>query len=213
MGDLDEMNRYLEDMKKRDIKPDINLYNIVLDCYSKAHDTERMMKIYDQIENDKNVRADECTFSTLMAHFGKKGDIEVMDSFFLEMLKRKIKTSQRIYNILLDSYGRAEDMRKMNATIAQMKADGFKPDKITMSIMKKYLGDVDEKELKELEAKEEKEKQKEQKANGKGKNAWENIEANNSVKDVANPAVRAIYEKINSRRAEIQKLMSKKKRV
>lgn len=51
-GEEEPMLKLFNELLEAKVKPDVDTYNIMLECYAIMKDTKKMMKVYDDMNNE-----------------------------------------------------------------------------------------------------------------------------------------------------------------
>ncbi|KAF9585721.1 hypothetical protein BGW38_001060 [Lunasporangiospora selenospora] len=145
--DLDwAINFFKTGISKANLQPDTQSYNIIIRGLAGNGREEEARKIYDEMRAGVySVRPDVATYSTLMNHYAKKGQLQVADSVLEHMFADKVKPNIWIFNSIVDRCVARRDYDGANKVISMMRESGLKPDVVTYTtLIDRYAGDGDE---------------------------------------------------------------------
>ncbi|XP_057960227.1 pentatricopeptide repeat-containing protein At3g23020 [Malania oleifera] len=146
------------EMMKRRILPTNSTYGTLIDVYSKGGRKEEALRWLKQM-NRQGMEADEVTMGTVIQTYKRSGEFRKAEEFFKKWsLKISLKdegqstrptavaTSESAsqgqvllnsytYNTLIDTYGKAGQLKGASETFAQMLREGIAPNTITFNTM------------------------------------------------------------------------------
>ncbi|KOS18036.1 Pentatricopeptide repeat-containing protein [Escovopsis weberi] len=95
VGDAAGAERELRLMKdKYGVRPDLDMWNILLKCYARTDDYQRVVSCFEEI--CKMYRPDSYTYAHVMTMAAKKGDLEATLAFFHRAQRDKVALSKEI---------------------------------------------------------------------------------------------------------------------
>lgn len=107
-------------------------YNLAMKCF--FNEPQEVLTLFREMELDR-VKPNITTFNSIIASFGKKGDLDQMIHWFEEMKQRGITPDWYSYTPIIDAFGKKGDIKQMNAWFKKMVDSGFQPTLTTFSTL------------------------------------------------------------------------------
>ncbi|KAL8138082.1 hypothetical protein V2J09_004083 [Rumex salicifolius] len=120
-GRFEQVEALYEEMEERSIMPNTVTQNIVLSGYGKAGKYDQMEKVLSGMLLSTTCRPDVWTMNTIIALFGNKGQIEVMERWYEKFRDFGIEPETRTFNILIGAYGKKRMYDKMSSVMEYMR--------------------------------------------------------------------------------------------
>ena len=132
-----DLNKALElfEIYKKTNKPDLIIYNSLLDVCISCRKFEYVWKIHDEIKAIESIKCDEVTYNTLIKGCSKLGEYDQAALFFQEMKSNGVKPNKITYNSMMDLFVKKKDFNGLMATLEMMKSNGLIPDQFSYSIV------------------------------------------------------------------------------
>ncbi|KND88766.1 Pentatricopeptide repeat-containing protein [Tolypocladium ophioglossoides CBS 100239] len=105
------------------VKPDIDIWNTLLKCYTRAEDLPRVLQCFEEIRAIH--RPDSFTYAHVMAMAAKKGDLETTLDFFNQSQKDQVPVSKEMAMALVTAYCRNDrlvEAEKICTELAERKS-------------------------------------------------------------------------------------------
>ncbi|POR36226.1 Pentatricopeptide repeat-containing protein [Tolypocladium paradoxum] len=105
------------------VKPDIDIWNTLLKCYTRAEDFPRVLQCFEEIRAIH--RPDSFTYAHVMAMAAKKGDLETTLDFFNQSQNDQVPASKEMAMALVTAYCRNDrlvEAEKICTEFAERKA-------------------------------------------------------------------------------------------
>ncbi|ODA77934.1 hypothetical protein RJ55_06537 [Drechmeria coniospora] len=123
-GNVDKAEEELEMMMKRyGVKPDIDIWNTLLKCYTRAEDFSRVLRCFEEIRAIH--RPNSFTYAHVMAMAAKKGDLETTLDFFKRSQNDQVQVTKEMAMALVMAYCRNDrltDAERICTELAERKA-------------------------------------------------------------------------------------------
>ncbi|PNY23127.1 Pentatricopeptide repeat-containing protein [Tolypocladium capitatum] len=104
-GNVAEAERELRTMTEQyGVQPDIDIWNTLLKCYTRAEDLPRVLRCFGEIRAIH--RPDSFTYAHVMAMAAKKGDLETTLDYFNQSQKDRVPVSKEMAMALVTAYCR-----------------------------------------------------------------------------------------------------------
>lgn len=149
----DEVQRLLDEMTERKINPINSTYGTLIDVYSKGGLRERAFE-WLELMNRRGMEPDEVTMGIVVQMYKKNGEFKKAEEFFRKWslgkcvtqrkgnarsmngkTKSHVSLSSYTYNTLIDTYGKAGQVKEASETFALMLREGIVPTTVTFNTM------------------------------------------------------------------------------
>lgn len=138
-NDAEEMFFYIEEMKSNKIPITISIYNTVLNKMLKMKNLHGFKKYLQEAE-EKGLQFDQFTYSLLFRYATLINDINLLETYYLEMIRFNIPMDIIFFGNLLNAYGQAGNFDKVNSLLNQMKEKNiYKNNTIYNILIKSYI--------------------------------------------------------------------------
>ncbi|CAN0928390.1 Pentatricopeptide repeat-containing protein At3g06430, chloroplastic [Linum grandiflorum] len=111
---------YIE-MDRHSISPNTVTQNIVLSGYCRAELYDQMEKVLSSMLQNPNSKPDVWTMNIIIAIFGNRGQIELMEQWYEKFRDYGVSPETRTFNILIGAYGKARRYDKMSSVMEYMR--------------------------------------------------------------------------------------------
>ncbi|XP_019180791.1 PREDICTED: pentatricopeptide repeat-containing protein At3g23020 [Ipomoea nil] len=150
-----EVEKLCDEMRGRSIKPVNSTYGTLIDVYSKGGRREEAMKWLD-LMNQRGMEPDEVTMGTVVQMYKKAGEFKKAEEFFkkwslnMQQVEQPVNGKPRrnissavssiclssyTYNNLIDTYGKAGQVKEASETFERMVKEGIAPTTVTFNTM------------------------------------------------------------------------------
>ncbi|KAJ4847588.1 hypothetical protein Tsubulata_013905 [Turnera subulata] len=129
---FDKVQTLLSDMSSQGISPNTITYNTLIDAYGKAKKFAEMEATLLQMLGEENCEPDVWTMNSTLRAFGGSGQIEMMENCYDKFQSAGIEPNIKTFNILLDSYGKVGDYKKMSSVMQYMQKYHYSWSIVTM---------------------------------------------------------------------------------
>ena len=114
-----------QEMSDRMITPNTVTQNTILGGYGKAGMFHEMEKVLSGMLESNTCRPDVWTMNIILALFGNKGQIDMMEKWYEKFRGVGIEPETRTFNILIGAYGKKRMYDKMTAVMEYMRKLAF----------------------------------------------------------------------------------------
>ncbi|KAG9455918.1 hypothetical protein H6P81_000426 [Aristolochia fimbriata] len=135
---LDELSRLFDEMHANGFSANTNSINVMLDTYGKAGMFKKARKLFWMARRQR--LADAITYATVIAAYGKNGDLKNMRSVYRRMQFAGIPVPLETYNSMLDAYGKHDRIEQFNNVLQRLKDSACASDHYTYNIMINIYG-------------------------------------------------------------------------
>lgn len=159
----DEVERLLDEMTEKRINPINSTYGTLIDVYSKGGLRERAFE-WLELMNRRGMEPDEVTMGIVVQMYKKIGEFKKAEEFFRkwslgkcvaqkkgndglgntrgmnDKTKSCVSLSSYTYNTLIDTYGKAGQMKEASDTFELMLREGIVPTTVTFNTMIHMFG-------------------------------------------------------------------------
>ncbi|CAO2838376.1 unnamed protein product [Amaranthus hypochondriacus] len=118
---FDLVESLYKEMGDRGVFPNTVTQNIVLSGYGKVGKYEQMENILSEMLESPTCKPDVWTMNTIIALFGNKGQIEMMERWYEKFRDFGIEPETRTFNILIGAYGKKRMYDKMSSVMEYMR--------------------------------------------------------------------------------------------
>ncbi|XP_068650348.1 pentatricopeptide repeat-containing protein At3g23020 [Aristolochia californica] len=147
-----EVEHIWAEMEQKKIIPTNSTYGTLIDVYSKGGLKEQALLWLDKM-NKQGLHPDEVTMGIVVQMYKKSGEFTKAQQFFKEwsLCNQGVSSangtsqpqksfSSYTYNTLIDTYGKAGQLREASDTFAQMLREGIVPNTVTFNTMMHICG-------------------------------------------------------------------------
>ncbi|KAG9451904.1 hypothetical protein H6P81_004808 [Aristolochia fimbriata] len=147
-----EVQNIWAEMEQKKIVPTNSTYGTLIDVYSKGGLKEQALFWLDKM-NKQGLLPDEVTMGIVVQMYKKAGEFAKAEQFFKEWSlenqgdasangtsQPQKSLSSYTYNTLIDTYGKAGQLREASDTFAQMLREGIVPNTVTFNTMMHICG-------------------------------------------------------------------------
>ncbi|KAL0794939.1 hypothetical protein Bca101_066316 [Brassica carinata] len=137
---LNEAMNVFNQMQEAGCKPDRVTYCTLIDIHAKAGFLNIAMDMHQRIEA-ACISTDTFTYSVIINCLGKAGHLPAAHKLFCELIDQGCTPNLVTYNIMIDLHAKARNYQSaLKLYRRDMQNAGFKPDKVTYSIVMEVLG-------------------------------------------------------------------------
>lgn len=131
-GKFDQMEKILSGMlQSPTCKPDVWTMNTIIALFGNMGQIEMMERWYEKFR-DFNIEPETRTFNILIGAYGKKRMYDKMSSVMEYMRKLEFPWTTSTYNNVIEAFSDVGDVKNMEFTFNQMRAEGMKADTKTI---------------------------------------------------------------------------------
>jgi len=127
------------------VKPNIVIYNAIIDNCVESKNFEKMFEIYTSLKNNETtVQPNIITYSTLIKGFCKSGNMKKAQDIYNFLVENNIKLDDVVFNTLCDGYAKQKDVEAALRVREEMKKANIKRTAViytTLIKMYSCLGD------------------------------------------------------------------------
>ena len=106
----------------------------MIDAYVRINDINKANSTFFELENEKNIKPDLISYSTIIKGFCKTGDAEKIFSFFEKMIKKNIIADEPLVNVCMEACFNGKKSDLGVRIFDRMIGMDFKPSAVTFSI-------------------------------------------------------------------------------
>ncbi|KAJ8902778.1 hypothetical protein NDN08_006098 [Rhodosorus marinus] len=122
-NELAEALSVMEAMTRKGVTPNIVIYNILLDGYSREGMVGNAEALFSSMEVEPNV----ISFTTLMSAHVRGGTPQAAEAVFLRMLDAEVAPNAKTYGVLLESCKRTHNYKGAQKVLKRMKQSRIRP--------------------------------------------------------------------------------------
>ncbi|ORZ14758.1 hypothetical protein BCR42DRAFT_452490 [Absidia repens] len=131
---------YLREMERRQLKPDVYIYTMIINGYSKQSDMTRATKWMKRMRRNGRV-PDVYTYTSLIDGYMRLCDLDKVEGIFKRMIRESIQPNLVTYNVMMHHSVLKLDMEAAVKFWGKLSEAGIQPDVYTYAIMIHGLGD------------------------------------------------------------------------
>ncbi|KAK6116750.1 hypothetical protein DH2020_049483 [Rehmannia glutinosa] len=113
----------------------------------RQNELDLALKVFNFVRKELWYVPDLSLFNDMMVMLGKNKMIEMVEQLFLELRNEGLQPDARTYTELIGAYFKVEMVKKAMETYELMKASGYVPDKLTLTILIRNLEKAGEEAL------------------------------------------------------------------
>lgn len=138
---------FFDDMILYGIQPDIQIYNSLLNAYSKAGEIDKAVNLFNQIIHNGTIKPTVVTFNTQIDCYARNGIISSVNDVFVIMRKHGIKPNIRTFSSLIHAYCEGGQVYSAIEIMKTMEKQNIVVSSVTYSIVLHALGRIGNLEL------------------------------------------------------------------
>jgi len=112
---IDEVQRLLDEMTKKELGPNIVTYNVLIKAYSMARQPQEALTAFRSVQNtllqEAGLETKQAVYTSVMTAFARSGDYAMAREIFVEMARAGLEPNHAHYNSLMSAcacHGHAE---------------------------------------------------------------------------------------------------------
>ncbi|MCD7456236.1 hypothetical protein HAX54_030949 [Datura stramonium] len=139
-GDFQKMNLLMNEMKEKEIKPNVVTFGILINHLCKCYRVDEALQVFEKMGGSETdgilVKPDRVLYNTLIDGLCKVGKQEEGFKLMEKMrLESGYEPNTVTYNCLIDGFCKAGEIERSHELFDQMKKDRVVPNVITMNIL------------------------------------------------------------------------------
>ncbi|XP_078444022.1 tetratricopeptide repeat (TPR)-like superfamily protein [Wolffia australiana] len=135
---VDELSRLFEEMTGSGFAAGTVTVNVMIDVYCRSGLLVKARKVLAMAR--KQGLADAISFNTIIAAYGRAGEVKRMQHMVRQMVAAGISVSLEAYNTMLDAYGKADMAEEFKDVMKKMKEMSCSSDHYTYNILINIYG-------------------------------------------------------------------------
>ena len=124
--EIDKALLIFDQIKSLKCKPDLIMYNIILDILGRAGRVDKMLHEFSSLK-EAGVSPDVVSYNTLLNSLKKVGRVDMCSVYFKEMVDNRVRPDLLTYTALIDCFGRSGNVEESLRLFSEMKAKQIRP--------------------------------------------------------------------------------------